>query len=354
MKHNTVEVYQYLYDDKSRFLYEKRCMWSLTQDHRYIDDIILSLIDKEQADKLMDKARSVSDRLVIRGAGNEYGTLRRFYPDLRFACFADRDPVKVSMKEIDGHPVISLDEFYEEHGGDYVLVTSSAYNKEILKELLQHGFPEDHILNFGVLCQSPEQYFEPGIITPQEHEVFVDGGCYDGATIRRFVSWCGGRYDAIYSYEPDRQNYQLALDRFAAWPVRDLKLINKGLWSGEEVLHFNESGTQGSGIVGEDKENETISQENGVIRIETTSIDQTVAGAPVSFIKLDVEGAEYEALRGAEDTIRKYHPRMAVSIYHKPEDIFTLPELIMSYSEEYRFYLRHYQFSQYETILYAV
>ena len=88
--------------------------------------------------------------------------------------------------------------------------------------------------------------------------------------------------------------------------------------------------------------------------IHTASIDDVLDGGRATFIKLDVEGAEYEALVGAKQTIQKYHPRMAISIYHKPEDIFTLPALVLSYSADYRFYLRHYQLSRYETILYAV
>lgn len=74
----------------------------------------------------------------------------------------------------------------------------------------------------------------------------------------------------------------------------------------------------------------------------------------VTFIKMDVEGAELEALKGARKTIMKHHPRLAISIYHKPEDIWEIPAYILSLSEDYRFYIRHYQFSKNETILYAV
>ena len=74
----------------------------------------------------------------------------------------------------------------------------------------------------------------------------------------------------------------------------------------------------------------------------------------VTFIKLDVEGAEYEALLGAQNTIKKNRPKLAISIYHKPQDIFELPELIMSIRDDYRMYLRHYQLSPNETILYCV
>ena len=344
----TKSAYRHLQDDESCFLYEKRSMWALTGDDRFVNDIIDSVFDRKAADEMMARAKEVSDRLYIRGAGNEYHTIKKYYPDIEFCAFVDRDPVKISMGTIDGHKVISPDEFYEGNRDRYIIVNSSAFSEEIARELKDHGVPEDHIFNFGNLSRSTEQYFEPGIIKPIEHEIFVDGGCYDGTTFRNFVKWCNGNYDAIFSFEPDRQNYEVTSGSLEKDPVANVNLFNKGLWDKDETLYFNASGTQGSGIVdGQNSGSSTVS-------IETTSIDKALNGAPATFIKLDVEGAEYEALIGAEETIKKHHPRMAISIYHKPEDIFTLPELVLSFSDEYRLYLRHYQLSRFETILYAI
>ncbi len=342
---NTGSVYRHLCDEKSRFLYEKRCMYSLTGDEKYTDDIVASLIDGDKASDLIRKAHEVSDRLVIRGVGNEYWALKRFDPKLQFVCFTDRDPWKIKKGEIDAHKVVTPEEFYESYGDYYVLVTSSAFHKEIVKELREHGIPDEKILDFGALCGYAEQYFEPGIVSPIDHEIFVDGGCYDGTTIRHFARWCNNSHDKIYSFEPDRHNYEMTLKSLQNDPVRAVTVLNKGLWDKDETLFFHESGGQGSSIT-EGKE--------GAVSIEVTSIDQVVKRDRVTFIKLDVEGVEYEALKGAEKTIRSCHPRMAISIYHKPEDIFTLPELVLSMSDDYRFYLRHYQMSRFETILYAV
>lgn len=84
------------------------------------------------------------------------------------------------------------------------------------------------------------------------------------------------------------------------------------------------------------------------------ALDDLAGDEDVTYIKLDVEGAERKALQGAEKIIRKNHPRLAVSIYHKPEDILELPEYILSLHGDYRFYIRHYQMSPCETILYAL
>lgn len=353
-------IYSALSDEKSRYIYEKRCMLSLTDDLQYEDDIIFSVIDKKRIEKLISCAREVSDKLVIRGTGNEFKTLIRLYPDLEWDVFVDRDPMRIKEGVFYEHKVVSVDDFYSRYSDYYVLVCSSAFASDIVDELHEHGIDDKHIFNFGGLWKTKKQYFDSDIIKPINHEVFVDGGCYDGTTVRNFISWCGGNYDKIYSYEPDSINYKHTVELMEAEPVSNLTLYNKGLWDKSETLYFNESGGQGSNIVNEDSlSSESHEEDKGievqqVSSIEATTIDESTNGDAVTFIKLDVEGAEYEALVGAEKTIKKYHPRMAISIYHKPEDIFTLPELVMSMSDDYKFYLRHYQISRCETILYAI
>jgi hypothetical protein len=90
--------------------------------------------------------------------------------------------------------------------------------------------------------------------------------------------------------------------------------------------------------------------------VKTAAIDDVVSDDAVTLIKMDVEGAELEALRGAEKTILKNKPRLAVCVYHKPQDILTIPLYMQSLAPEYRFYLRHHDFDHRfcETVLYAV
>lgn len=74
----------------------------------------------------------------------------------------------------------------------------------------------------------------------------------------------------------------------------------------------------------------------------------------MSFIKMDIEGADLEALKGCQNTIRRYHPKLAISVYHKPEDIIEIPCYIKELVPEYRLYLRHYGNGDTETVLYAL
>ena len=99
-------------------------------------------------------------------------------------------------------------------------------------------------------------------------------------------------------------------------------------------------------------ENETVSG-NGIQQIEVVKLDELLDGEKVTFIKMDIEGAEYAALKGAEKIIREQRPRLAISIYHKPSDIVEIPKLLLEYKDDYKFYLRHYSLIGNETVLYA-
>ena len=83
-------------------------------------------------------------------------------------------------------------------------------------------------------------------------------------------------------------------------------------------------------------------------------IDDVVGKDNVTFIKMDIEGSELEALRGASKTIQEHSPKLAISVYHKPEDIIDIPLFISEINSGYKFYLRHYTNWSVDTVLYAI
>jgi len=90
--------------------------------------------------------------------------------------------------------------------------------------------------------------------------------------------------------------------------------------------------------------------------VPTLTVDETVSryGVPrIDFIKMDIEGSELAALQGAESSLRRWRPKLAISLYHRPEDFFTIPSWINSLGLGYRFFLDHYSIHQEETVLYA-
>jgi hypothetical protein len=101
------------------------------------------------------------------------------------------------------------------------------------------------------------------------------------------------------------------------------------------------------------KGNSAIDSEGGE-EVQVTTIDKELQGKKVTFIKMDIEGSELEALRGAKNVIMKNRPKLAICIYHKPEDIWEIPSIIMQYYPGYKFYLRHYSLTDSDTVLYAL
>ena len=90
------------------------------------------------------------------------------------------------------------------------------------------------------------------------------------------------------------------------------------------------------------------------IVINVISIDEKLNGNPVSVIKMDIEGSELEALKGAERTIKKFKHGLAICVYHKPEDIIEIPSKILELNPDYKLYLCHYSYVDTETVLYAI
>ena len=127
-----------------------------------------------------------------------------------------------------------------------------------------------------------------------------------------------------------------------------MTVIPKGVWSSVCELRFcslgeNSHSSGSSFVFGEGGET-----------VPVTSLDEALAGQRVTFIKMDIEGSELEALKGAEKTIREQKPKLAICVYHKPEDIWEIPELMLEFNEDYRFYMRHYSLASFDTVLYAI
>ena len=126
-------------------------------------------------------------------------------------------------------------------------------------------------------------------------------------------------------------------------------VVQKGAWDCATELRFfapEDGGESGSFVLG------GTSCEN-VRLIKTATVDQTVS-EPITYMKMDIEGAEMHALRGAERQIAKNKPKLAVSVYHKIGDLFEISSYLRTLVPEYRFYLRHHSYAGDDTVLYAV
>jgi FkbM family methyltransferase len=223
---------------------------------------------------------------------------------------------------------------------------SSTFQYEITEYLLYLGIPLNRILFFPTSYYAvPKDYFCHPFWKFGPEEVFIDGGCFDGADSRQFLDVAKRHTNAsvskIIAYEPDEKSFNVCRKNMADLPFFFIK--NAGLWNKSETLRFLAIGRWGSCI-----------QPAGNTDINAVSLDEELAGQRVTFIKMDIEGAELNALKGAETTIRNQRPKLAICVYHKPEDIITIPEFIINLDINYKLYLRHQTLYSSDTVLYAV
>jgi len=225
---------------------------------------------------------------------------------------------------------------------DYIIVTVlvTEFRKEIIHQLLQYGVEREKILCPFVIDEE-KQYFEPGIIEHAENEIFIDGGVFDFGTSRRLLRF-NPSVKKIYAYEPDEKNYAQVMQAVEQMNQGDVRVEKLAWWNKEATLSWNSRG--GAARV----------QDQGEYMVQATTIDKVCAGEEVTFIKMDLEGSEKEALQGAALTIQKYKPKLAISVYHKPEDYYLLANYICSLRPDYRGYMRHYSSGADDTVLYCV
>lgn len=186
-----------------------------------------------------------------------------------------------------------------------------------------------------------ELYDPKGLLSLTETEVYVDAGAYDGDTVRLFIERVGGRFSRILAFEPDPASYE----RLAADFADDLRVeaVNKGLHRRSALLRFDSGGTRGS-----------LFSEEGAGEVPVVSLDEVLGEDRVTFIKMNIEGAELNALKGAGRTIAKWAPRLAISAYHRPGDLWRVPFLILELRPKYRLYLRQHDGGAVETVAYAL
>ncbi len=332
------QIYGHLADRESKEIYKARLLFSLTGDYGEIVHIVAGT--QEAMEIRRQAAGYPGTPVYMWGTGFWAGYLRRAFPEMNWRGYVDNCR-KESRK--DGLPVLCAEEFREKCPGALVLIATTDWHREIYRQLLSYGWEPGKIINAGKRMQGlfEKQYFDLPCMPHVEDEVFVDAGCFDGLSVKGFLQWSGGEYREIMAFEPDKLCCRACRDVLGGVP--GLSLVPKGLWGREQALSFHETGNSDSTVM-----------EGGETQIEAVRLDDALGGRKATFIKMDIEGAEKEALSGAAGTIREHKPKLAVSIYHRPEDIWELPRLVLEMRPDYRLYLRHYSLRDAETVLYAI
>lgn len=191
-----------------------------------------------------------------------------------------------------------------------------------------------------IVSPGGEEYFDKKVILSDE-EVFVDCGGFNGDTALRFIEQCKGNYRNIIIFEPElckKAEIEKNLEG------NSYELYCAGVWSKSAKLYFDALETDAS----------HVSEKDSGCTVDVVALDEVIYDKKPTFIKMDIEGSEQEALKGCCKIIKEYKPKLAICIYHKPDDLFEIPSLIKEMNPEYKLYVRQYSNSRFETVLYAV
>lgn len=213
-------------------------------------------------------------------------------------------------------------------------------SKDIIKKRI--SFYETGDINFIRATSWHElQYFSPDYFgnTMILNETYVDCGAYDGDSIQSFLDITKNKYQKMYAYEPDADNY-IKLQELSR-NVANLECFNMATGNTNGYCKFKKTATSGSCI-----------SDVGSANVKIARLDDQITD-DISLLKMDIEGAELDSLMGAEQLIKRCKPKLAICVYHKFSDLYLIPQFLKSIVPEYNFTLRQHDWSLYETVLYA-
>lgn len=351
------KVYAHLTDEISKKIFEARLKYAAEKDLGYITGLESKYRNLNSDMQVYVEKIQKGAHVMIYGAGVAghylFGRFKGF--GVNVDCFIDQDESKGPVDGQTGIKVITEKELLDNkelYGGKTVVISYPVkpVAHEVCKRLIDEiGIDEKNII-MGIFDwrNNQGQYFD--YFAPGENEVFVDCGCFDGATCFNFAGWCGSKgFEHIYSFEADSKNYEKSKELLA--PLGKCELFPYGTSDSNKKVYFASDAFETSCIISrEEAEKKNF---EGVTEIETVALDDVLAGKRVTFIKMDIEGAEYEALMGARKLIMENRPRMAISVYHKFEDFVTLADLVLSMHPDYQIAYRHYGFDDLETVMYV-
>ncbi|MBR1702185.1 MAG: FkbM family methyltransferase [Lachnospiraceae bacterium] len=346
------QVYSLLEDEISRQIYLNRIGYFLTEDDIYIGNI-LKISSPELGESQYNRMKKFfssipqTNGIIIYGVGEnttKFLNLIRIVFDENLIGFSDKD-VEKQAKEYIGKPCFSPENLISMQEAAIIIMPLLGQD-QILYELKERGMQEKNIF----MCpncyrESTEQYFEKNIVELADEEVMIDAGSYDLSTALKYRDICKGKLKKVYALEPDPINYAACIEKKNMNSFDEAELIPCGSWSKKTKLLFSANGPSGS----------FLTKGSGEISVDTVALDDIVPFSErVTMIKMDVEGAELESLKGAKGVICRDRPKLAICIYHKPEDLVEIPLYIKKLIPEYKLYIRHYANDATETVLYAV
>ena len=215
---------------------------------------------------------------------------------------------------------------------------ADAASRDTLTRVLNFRLTQDLDQMEGFVDAQDRQYFEPFLQLQSAGETFADVGSFDGQTALEFIRHCPD-YCGIHAFEPEPKNYAVVTERLGTLPR--VHCYPFGLSDRDASISFASAGSC------------SRAADSGAVQIALRRFDDLVTDK-VTFIKMDIEGGEQDAIAGAACSIRRHHPRLAISAYHKADDLWRISEQVLAIRDDYALYLRHYTEGVDETVLFFI
>jgi len=261
------------------------------------------------------------------------GYLNLMHPDI-FISPEYENEFEVLFDAANRQDILNLNELWADEESRRVFHNIIEFRLTLHKRLIHDVFLSENV-----------QYFESGIISVVPQEVFVDCGAFSGDTILEFKKQAKDGFKKIFAFEPDPKNMRNLKQMIEAKEQDRIMPVSAGVYSTSRTIRFMAEGTLDSRISGA----------QGADAVEVFSLDDYFRDKETpTFIKMDIEGAEEEALLGARGIIQRCAPKLAISVYHRAADLWRLPLLMKKLNKNYRLYLRHYSREIVDTVCYGV
>jgi len=220
---------------------------------------------------------------------------------------------------------------------------SDQRSQDIYLGILNSKISLDNKYLQDIAAPAIEQYFDKEIIKINEDEVFCDCGSYNGDTLEAFISLTDGKYEKYIAVEADEEIFIELNKKVAEKGYESVQTHNVACWNEKTILKFQPSRFSGH-----------ITEFEG-ISVCADTLDNILKDEKVTFLKMDIEGAEEMALKGAGNVILKNQPILAICIYHSLEDYYKLPLMMKDFNQDYRLLIRSYRdLVDIETVCYAI
>lgn len=240
-------------------------------------------------------------------------------------------------------------EFFEENRARFDAVwhiLADEESKRIYENVISYKLTGD--IKYLWASESDKATVYNELLDCENIESYLDLGAYNGDTVREMLHYNPSLKKAI-ALEPDARNFRKLTEYASGVGGVEIRCVNTGAWCESTTLLFDASGNRNAGIV---SKGNIVSK---IKEVPVTTVDSVLDGASIDYIKYDVEGSEHEALLGSAETIKNHSPKLLVSLYHRSEDMFALPELVKELNPDYSLYLRRFSYiPAWDLNLYAI